>query len=114
MNKIEAIIRPEKLASVKEALVNAGFEGMTITRSSGRGDNTGVIRSTGRGTGSYVDMTIEKVTLAIVVQDDDTDEVIDVIANSARTGTPGDGRIFVSPILATVRIDTGARDAESL
>ena len=114
MNKIEAIIRPEKLTSVRDALNEAGFKGMTIIRSEGRGDNLGVRRSTGRGTTSYVDYTQSKVKLEIVVRDEDTDRVIGIIKDTANTNSPGDGRIFVIPVATAIRIDTDERDSESL
>ena len=114
MNKIEAIIRPEKLTSVRIALNDAGFEGMTVTNVSGQGDNPGAGRTSGRGTGNYVDPTLSKVKLEIVVSDEDANKVIDLIIDSAATGQAGDGRIFVSPVLNAVRIDTAERGAKSL
>ena len=114
MNKIEAIIRPEKLPSVRDALNEAGFKGMTIIQSAGRGDNLGVTRRAGRGTTTYVDYTSSNVKLEIVVNDGDTDKVLDVITETAHTGSPGDGRIFVSPVAETVRIDTRERGSSTL
>ena len=114
MNKVEAIIKPEKLISVRDALNEAGFKGMTIIRIEGLGDNLGVSRRGGRGTTTYVDYTLPKVKLEIVVRDEDTDRVIGIIKDSANTHSPGDGRIFVSPIAAAIRIDTDERDSESL
>ena len=66
MNKIEAIIRPEKLTSVQIALNDAGFKGMTVTRILGQGDNPGSSRTSSRGTGTYVDPTLSKIKLEIV------------------------------------------------
>ena len=114
VNKIEAIIRPEKLPSVRDALNEAGFMGMTIIRSEGRGDNLGVRRRAGRGTTTYVDYTLSNVKLEIVVNDEDTDKVLDVITETANTGQPGDGRIFVYQVVDTVRIDTRERGATTL
>lgn len=114
MNKIEAIIRPEKLTSVQIALNDAGFKGMTVTRILGQGDNPGTGRTSSRGTGTYVDPTLSKIKLEIVVQEEDTNKVIDFIIDSAATGKAGDGRIFVSRILDAVRIDTAERGAKSL
>ena len=114
VNKIEAIIRPEKLPSVRDALNEAGFKGMTIIQSAGRGDNLGVRRRAGRGTTTYVDYTLSNVKLEIVVLDEDTDTVVGIIKDTANTNSPGDGRIFVLPILAAIRIDTDDRDADSL
>lgn len=114
MNKIEAIIRPEKLTGVQTALNGAGFKGMTVTHILGQGDNPGTIRTSGRGTGTQTDPTLPKIKLEIVVSDEDTDKVIGFIVDSARTGKAGDGRIFVSPILNAVRIDTDERGPKSL
>ena len=61
MNKIEAIIRPEKLDAVRDALIAAGVKGMTISRSAGQGDSAGVTKSAGRGTSTYVDFTFTKI-----------------------------------------------------
>jgi len=114
VNKIEAIIRPEKLTVVQKALNDAGFKGMTVTHILGQGDNPGTTRTSGRGTGTYTDPTLPKIKLEIVVSEEDTDKVIDFIIDSAGTGKAGDGRIFVSQILNTVRIDTDERGAKSL
>ena len=113
MNKIEAIIRPEKLSDVQIALKDAGYTGMTIIRSEGQGDNPGVTMSAGRAGTSKV-YALAKIKLEMVISDDDTDEVMKVIREAAATGRPGDGRIFVSPVIDTVRIDTGESGADSL
>ena len=114
VNKIEAIIKPEKLASVRSALIEAGFKGMTIIRSAGQGDNLGVTRRGARGTSTYIDYTDSNVKLEVVVRDEDTEKVVDIIKDTANSGTPGDGRIFVSQVISAIRIDTGERDAASL
>ena len=114
MNKIEAIIRPEKLSDVQIALSDAGYKGMTVTRSEGQGYNPGMTKSTGRGTGTQKDYTMPKIKLEIVISDDDTQKIINVIRESAATGRAGDGRIFVSPVTDAVRIDTGESGPASL
>ena len=114
MNKIEAIIRPNKLPSVRDALNAAGFKGMTIIHGAGRGDDLGVTRHTGRGTTTYVEPTSANIKLEIVVHDGDTDKVLDIITENAHTGNAGDGRIFVFPVVETVRIDTRERGSASL
>jgi nitrogen regulatory protein PII len=113
VNRIDAIIKPEKLESVITALTDAGFEGMTMSRCSGRGDNLGTAKKGGAGT-TFIDYTASKIKLEVVVRDEDTRKVIDLIRGTVNTGTPGDGRIFVTPVIMAVRIDTGEFDAASL
>ena len=113
MNKVEAIIRPERLGTVKEALANAGFIGMNIVNVTGRGVQKGIVH-TGRGGEEYrVDM-LPKSKIELVVRDADTDKVIDIICEAARTGSIGDGKIFVSPVSTAVRVRTGERGDAAL
>jgi len=113
MNKVEAIIRPERLETVKEALANAGFIGMNIVNVTGRGVQKGIVH-TGRGGEEYrVDM-LPKSKIELVVRDADTDKVIDIICEAARTGSIGDGKIFVSPVSTAVRVRTGERGDAAL
>jgi nitrogen regulatory protein P-II 1 len=106
MNKIEAIIRPERLDTVKEALAAAGFVGLNIVAVTGRGVQKGIVH-TGRGGEEYrVDM-LPKSKVELVVEDNSTDKAINVIVEAARTGAIGDGKIFVSPVARAVRIRTG-------
>lgn len=114
MNKIDAIIRPEKLSDVQMALNDAGYQGMTVTRCEGQGDNPGMTISTGRGTGTKKVFTMPKIKLEIVTSDHDTQEIVNIIKAFAATGRSGDGRIFVSPVTDAVRIDTGQSGAASL
>ena len=108
MQKIEAIIRPEKLEDVKNALAGAGFIGMNVVQVTGRGVQKGIVH-TGRGGQTYqVDM-LPKVKIEIVVKDGQTDEVISVICKAAQTGNIGDGKIFVMPVSDAIRVRTGER-----
>ena len=108
MNKVEAIIRPEKLEPVKEALADAGFVGLNIVNVTGRGVQKGIVH-TGRGGEEYrVDM-LPKSKIELVVKDADTDRVIELICQAARTGAIGDGKIFVIPVADAVRVRTGER-----
>jgi len=112
MKKIEAIIRPERLSDVQKALVKAGYKGMTIIRVEGQGDNPGRTMSAGRAAGTLTVYTLAKIKLEIVISDDNTEDVMNIIKDSAATGRPGDGRIFVSPIIDAVRIDTGETEPD--
>jgi nitrogen regulatory protein P-II 1 len=108
MQKIEAIIRPEKLNDVKDALADAGFHGMNIVHVTGRGVQKGIVHS-GRGGEAYVVDMLPKVKIEVVVKDDDADRVVDLICGAARTGSIGDGKIFVMPVTDAIRVRTKDR-----
>ncbi len=113
MNKIEAIVRPERLEAVKEALAAAGFIGLNIVNVIGRGVQKGIVHA-GRGGEEYrVDM-LPKSKIELVVSDADTDKAVDVIIQFARTGSIGDGKIFVSPVSQAIRVRTGERGDSAL
>ncbi|MCE5215113.1 MAG: P-II family nitrogen regulator [Methanobacterium sp.] len=107
MKKIVAIIRPNKLDDVKGALEDVGCKGMTVTEVKGRGRQLGITESY-RGTDYCIDM-LPKTRLEIIVNDPDTEEVINAIVKTAQTGNIGDGKIFISPVEDVVRIRTGER-----
>ena len=113
MNKIEAIIRPDKLSSVTAALADVGLVGLNTTQVTGRGVQRGVTMS-GSHTASYVVDMLPKVKLEIVVSDADTSKAIDIIIDSARTGNIGDGKIFVSPVTTAFRVRTGEEGDKAL
>jgi nitrogen regulatory protein P-II 1 len=108
MKKIEAIIRPERLNDVKQALDDLGFHGMNITQVTGRGAQRGIVHQGRGGETVTVDM-LPKVKLEVVVSDQAVDRVIDVIISAAKTGNIGDGKIFVLPVEEAVRVRTGER-----
>jgi nitrogen regulatory protein P-II 1 len=108
MNKIEAIIRPEKLDDVKNALTAAGYVGMNIVHVTGRGVQRGIVHQ-GRGGETYTVDMLPKVKVEVVVADKDVDKVVDAIVKAARTGNIGDGKIFIIPVTDSVRVRTGER-----
>jgi nitrogen regulatory protein P-II 1 len=113
MNKIEAIVRPERVEAVKEALATAGFVGMNIVNVTGRGVQKGIVH-TGRGGEEYrVDM-LPKSKIELVVKDADTENAVNVIVEAARTGAIGDGKIFVMPVGDAIRVRTGERGDAAL
>jgi nitrogen regulatory protein P-II 1 len=113
MKKIEAIIKPFKLEDVKDALVEAGIEGMTISEVKGYGRQQGHTELY-RGA-EYVIEFIPKVKIEIVVSSQEfADTAVNVIKAAALTGKIGDGKIFVSDINSVVRIRTGEEDEEAL
>ncbi len=107
MQKIEAVIQPSKLDAVKDALVEIGIEGITILEARGHGRQNGHTEFY-RGREYSVDL-LPKVKLELVVHDDMKDKAIDVIIAAARTGTIGDGKIFVSKIDDAIRIRNDER-----
>ncbi len=113
MKKIEAIIKPFKLEDVKEALVEAGIEGMTISEVKGYGRQQGHSELY-RGA-EYVVEFIPKVKIEIVVSTQEfADTAVNAIKEAAHTGKIGDGKIFVSDISSVVRVRTGEEDADAL
>jgi nitrogen regulatory protein P-II 1 len=104
MKKIEAIIQPFKLESVKEALSEIGVEGMTVAEVKGFGRQKGHTEIY-RGSEYTVDL-LPKVKLDIVATDDITDRIVAVIIKTSKTGSIGDGKVFVSTIDRAVRIRT--------
>ena len=105
MRKVEAVIKPFKLEEVKEALTGAGFIGMTVTEVRGFGRQKGHTEMY-RG-GEYQVDFLPKIKLEVVVADDRATKVVDLIVAAARTGSIGDGKVFVSPLEDVVRIRTG-------
>lgn len=105
MKQIQAVIRPEKLDAVKDALVAIGVNGLTVIPVQGFGQQFG-------HTQVYRGVKIEarllpKLMLSTVVNDDKVDAVIEVFKTSARTGEVGDGKLWIVPVETTVRIRTG-------
>jgi len=105
MKKIEAIIRPEKLESVRTALAEIGIIGMTVTEVSGRGRQRGI--SLQWRVGEYRVELLPKIKIEAVVLDEDLGKAMNAIVRKARTGERGDGKIFVLPVDSAVRIRTG-------
>jgi nitrogen regulatory protein P-II 1 len=107
MKKIEAIIKPFKLDDVKDALTSAGIVGMTVTEVRGFGRQKGHTEMY-RGNEYTVDF-LPKMKIEIVVPDGMADRVVALIVAAARTGSIGDGKVFVSPLGDALRIRTGER-----
>ena len=112
MKKIEAIIRPFKLEDVKVALVNAGIIGMTVSEVRGFGRQKGQVERY-RGSEFTVEF-LQKLKVEVVVDNEKVDSVIKAIAEAAKTGEIGDGKIFISQVDSVVRIRTGELDKEAL
>ena len=112
MKKVEAIIRPFKLEDVKVALVEAGIIGMTVSEVRGFGRQKGQVERY-RGSEFTVEF-LQKLKIDVVVDDERVDDVVKAIADAARTGEIGDGKIFISSVDSVVRIRTGDRDSSAL
>ena len=112
MVKIEAVLQPSKLDAVKDALLEAGIEGMTILEARGHGRQKGHTEFY-RGREYTVDL-LPKVKIEIVVNDNLKDAAIQAIAGAARTGKIGDGKIFVSKIDEATRIRNDERGESAL
>tara|TARA_R110002096_G_scaffold159011_2_gene324577 strand:- start:10493 stop:10846 length:354 start_codon:yes stop_codon:yes gene_type:complete len=112
MKKVEAIIKPFKLEDVKDALSEVGVQGMTVSEVKGFGRQKGHTEIY-RGSEYTVDF-LPKVKLEIVVEDADSEKVVDAIVRTANTGKIGDGKVFVSSIDEAVRIRTGEKGGEAI
>lgn len=112
MKKIEAIIRPFKLDEVKEALIEVGVKGITISEVKGFGRQKGHTEMY-RGSEYQIDF-LPKIKLEIITTDEISDKVIDVISEHARTGQVGDGKIFVTELYDVIRIRTKESGEQAL
>jgi nitrogen regulatory protein P-II 2 len=112
MKIIEAIIKPFKLEEVKDALMEIGVQGMTVTEVKGFGRQKGN-RETYRGA-EYTTDFVPKVKIEVFVTDNLASRVIEAITRSAKTGSVGDGKIFVSDLGSVVRIRTGETGESAL
>ncbi len=112
MKRVEAIIKPFKLDDVKEALVEIGITGMTVTEVKGYGRQLGHSELY-RGAEYIVDF-LPKVKIDIIISEDMVERVTTTILNSAKTGKIGDGKIFVSSIDEIIRIRTDERGKEAI
>lgn len=111
MRKIEAIIRPFKLDEVKEALLEEGIRGLTITEVRGYGRQKGH-KETYRGSEYEIEF-VPKIKIEVVVEESKAEKVIDAILRTAKTGQVGDGKIFIYEVKDAIRIrtDESGRDA---
>jgi nitrogen regulatory protein PII len=112
MQMIEAVIKPQKLDAVKNALAKVGILGVTAMEVKGFGRQLG---HTERYRGAKMDVGfVPKIMLKICVKDEDCEKAVAAIVDSARSGEVGDGKVFVSPVGQAVRIRTGEKDEQAL
>lgn len=112
MKKIIAIIREERFSAIKDALSDIGYPGMTLTEVKGHGAQKGVTEQW-RGRTYRTDF-IKKIEMEIVVPDREVERIVECIVKEARTGSIGDGKIFISPIEDVIRIRTGERGERAI
>jgi len=112
MKLVVAILKPFKLDEVKEALKTIGVQGMTLTEAQGFGRQRGHTEVY-RGAEYEVDF-VPKIRVEVLTDDAQVDEVVDAIVAAAATGKIGDGKVWVVPVEAAVRVRTGERGADAL
>jgi nitrogen regulatory protein P-II 1 len=112
MKLIVAVLKPFKLDDVKEALKTLGVQGMTLTESQGFGRQRGHTEVY-RGAEYEVDF-VPKIRVEVLVDDGQAEDVVEAIVTSASTGKIGDGKVWVIPVEAVVRVRTGERGADAL
>ena len=112
MKMITAVVKPHKWEDVREALETFGVTGMTVTEASGYGRQKG---HTEVYRGAEYDVTlVPKIRIEVVVDDSDVDDVVGVITKAAQTGKIGDGKVWVIPVDAVVRVRTGEKGQAAL
>ena len=117
MIKIEAVIRPERVNPVDDALIDAGCGGYHVANVSGKGTQQGVEVFTGRGATTTTRAALPKSIITTVVSASMKDAVVNAIIEAAKSGEEGqigDGKIFVSPVSEVIRVRTGERDSAAL
>ncbi|MDI6813714.1 MAG: P-II family nitrogen regulator [Desulfitobacteriaceae bacterium] len=112
MKKIEAIVRPGKLETIKEALSKLGIRGLTVSNILGCGNQKGYTEIY-RGQEVKIQL-LPKIRLEIVLPDELAEEAIDAIIEAARTGNVGDGKIFIYDVQEAIRIRTGDKGLSAL
>ena len=112
MKLVTAIIKPFKLEEVRSALTDLGLQGMTVTEVKGYGRQKGHTEIY-RGA-EYAVSFLPKIKIEVAVASDQVDKTVEAITGSAKTGQIGDGKIFILPLEAAVRIRTGESDVAAL
>ncbi|MGO9034983.1 P-II family nitrogen regulator [Mycobacterium sp.] len=112
MKLVTAVVKPFAIEEIKAAVEAAGVLGMTVSEVQGYGRQKGHTEVY-RGAEYKVDF-IPRMKVEVVVGDESVDRVVDGIVNAARTGKIGDGKVWVTPLLAVVRVRTGERDADAI
>jgi nitrogen regulatory protein P-II 1 len=112
LKKLEVIIRPGKLDAVKKAVTAAGYGGVTISQAEGHGSQKGLVQE--KQGGGYRMELVPKLRMEFIVPEPDVEPLIEAIARAAKTGEPGDGKIFIYDVRDAIRIRTGERGPDAL
>ncbi|MBD3230313.1 MAG: P-II family nitrogen regulator [Candidatus Lokiarchaeota archaeon] len=112
MKKIETIIRNDRLNFVKNGLAEKGLTALTVYEVKGRGHQSGIVQVF-EGKKIYADL-LPKTKIEIIINDSDVESVVSTILENARTGSIGDGKIFISSIDEAIRIRTGEKGSEAV
>ncbi|MBB5150159.1 MULTISPECIES: P-II family nitrogen regulator [Ureibacillus] len=112
MKKVEVITRPEVFKELRDNLFSIGVGGMTVTEAAGTGKQKGV-EGMFRGT-TFEIKVLPKLKIELVVEDGKVDQVIEVIQRTCKTGSVGDGKIFIIPVEEAIRIRTGEHGKEAI
>ena len=112
MKRISAIVRPEKLETLKDKLSEANVNGMTISQVMGCGSQHGW-KEFYRGQEVMLN-TVPKIRFEVITTEERVDEIVDLICKTARTGDVGDGKIFVTPVEEVIRIRTGESGSDAV
>jgi nitrogen regulatory protein P-II 1 len=112
MKLVTAVVKPFAIEDIKAAVEAAGVLGMTVSEVQGYGRQKGHTEVY-RGAEYQVDF-IPRMKVEVVVDDESVERVVDGIVNAARTGKIGDGKVWVTPLLAVVRVRTGERDSDAI
>ncbi len=118
MKQLIITIRPSKYYELKDALIEKGFNSMSIKDVLGRGKNPVTFEANATGSGTalaeYKHPMIAKKMIEIFARDEDCDEIIETVQSIAHTGNHGDGKIFVVPLESSLRIRTGEKDVNAI
>ncbi|MDQ4490682.1 P-II family nitrogen regulator [Sinomonas sp. ASV486] len=112
MKLITAIVRPEKLDVIREALEAYGVQGITVSAASGYGQQRGYTEVY-RGAEYSVDL-LPKIRIEVLATDDQTDDILDVIITTSNTGRAGDGKVWTVDVHEAIRVRTGERGAAAI
>ena len=112
MKKLEIIVKPGKSSVVREAITAAGCSGITVSQAEGHGTQNGLTQE--KKGGNYRLELVPKIRLELVVADSEVERVIEAVVKAAKTGQPGDGKIFVADVTDVIRIRTGERGEKAV
>ncbi len=114
MKRVDAVIATEKVSVVNDALRKVGVGGVTVMTGRGRGAGHREMVSSGRGTGAYVPEFHSRSSISTVVDDSKVDAVVNAILNAASTGSPGDGKIFISKVEDAIDVGSKKKGTEAI